>query len=71
MYFVATVPGMLALATGAAMLTVGTVWELVRLRGDLGDDDPVTATVDAPGARGELRAMVIAAAASVTRELLS
>ena len=38
--------------------------------GALGISGPVE-ELDAPGARGELRAMVIAAAASVTRELLS
>jgi hypothetical protein len=46
---VATVPGLLAIGTGALLLTVGTIWGLVRLRGDLGDDDPVTATVDTAG----------------------
>ena len=38
--------------------------------GALGISGPVE-ELDAPGARGELRAMVLAAAASVTRELLS
>lgn len=38
--------------------------------GALGISGPVE-ELDAPGARGELRAMVVAAAASVTRELLS
>jgi hypothetical protein len=52
---VATVPGVLAVATGAVMLAVGTVWELVRLRGDAGEDDPVTATVDPAGARVDAR----------------
>ncbi|WNB86262.1 hypothetical protein [Cellulomonas sp. ATA003] len=52
---VATVPGSLALGTGVLLLAVGTVWELVHLRSEAGDDDPVTATVDAPGARADER----------------
>ena len=52
---VTTVPGTLAVGIGSLLLVAGTVWELVRLRGDFGDDDPVTATVGVEGATPDER----------------
>ncbi|WP_298455662.1 hypothetical protein [uncultured Cellulomonas sp.] len=40
-----TVPGALALTAGGVLVVAGTVWQLVLLHGDVGADDPVSATV--------------------------